>query len=90
MKPFAYFFEGVTYHSTVEYFKEGADHRYRVQVENNYSIIVPSAFPGPNNAIVWVQSHKGDEIVLAHELVQALGEGVEHSGMQIERVSTSF
>jgi hypothetical protein len=90
MKPFAYHFEGVTYQSTVEYFKEGSDHRYRVQVGNGFSIIVPSGFPGPNNSIVWVQSHKGDETVLAHELVQAIGEGVEQSGIQIERVSNSF
>jgi hypothetical protein len=90
MKPFAYHFEGETYQSNVEYFKEGADHRYRVQLENSFSIIVPSGFPGPNDTIIWVQSHKGDETVLAHELVQAIGEGIEQSGMQIERVSPIF
>lgn len=80
----------MTYQSSVEYYKEGADHRYRVQVGNNFSVIVPSGFPGPGNRIIWVQSHKGDETVLAHELVQAIGEGVERSGMPIKRVSIIF
>jgi len=90
MKPFTYHFRGETFQSAAEYYKEGADHRYRVQLGEIFSVIVPSGFPGPNHSIVWVQSHKDDEIVLDHELVQAIGEGMERSGMQINRVSTAI
>lgn len=69
---------------------DGVDHRYRIQIGEHFSVIVPSGFPGPNNSIVWVQSHKGNETVLDHELVQAIGEGVERSGMQIYRASTAI
>jgi hypothetical protein len=90
MKPFTYQYTGQTFQSTVDYYMEGMSHRYRVQLGENYSVIVPSGFPGPNNSIVWVQSHKGDEAILNHELVQAIGEGVEKSGIEIYRVSTAI
>ena len=90
MKPFTYQYIGQTYQSSVDYYMDGKDHRYRVQIGEKYSVIVPSGFPGPNNSIVWVQSHKGDEHILDHELVQAIGEGVEKSGIQIHRVSTTI
>ena len=90
MKPFTYQYKGETFQSAVAYYSEGRDHRYRVQLGEQYSVIVPSGFPGPNNSIVWVQSHRGNETVLDHELVQAIGEGVERSGMHIYKVSTAI
>jgi hypothetical protein len=90
MKTFTYQYKGETFQSLVEYYMEGQDHRYRVQIGQNFSVIVPSGFPGPNNSIVWVQSHKGNETVLDHELVQAIGEGLERSGMPINKVSNTI
>ncbi|HEY4966983.1 MAG TPA: hypothetical protein VII28_11310 [Puia sp.] len=90
MKTFTYQYQGETFQSAVEYYMEGRDHRYRVQLGESFSVIVPSGFPGPNHSIVWVQSHKGNETVLDHELVQAIGEGVERSGMPIQKVSSAF
>ena len=90
MKPFTYHFKGETFQSSVEYYMDGRDHRYRVRAGEQFSVIVPSGFPGPNNSIVWVQSHRGNETVLDHELVQAIGEGVESSGMHIYKVSTAI
>jgi hypothetical protein len=86
MKPFTYQFRGENFQSAVVYYMEGHDHRYRVQTKEGFSVIVPSGFPGPNHSIVWVQSHKADETVLDHELVQAIGEGVERSGLSINKV----
>jgi hypothetical protein len=86
MKPFTYQFRGETFQSAVDYYMEGSDHRYRVQINQGFSVIVPAGFPGPNNSIVWVQSHKAGETVLDHELVQAIGEGLERSGMNINKV----
>lgn len=88
MNPFTYQYGGETFQSSVDYYMDGKDHRYRVQVGEHYPVIVPSGFPGPNNSIVWVQSHRSNEIVLEHELVQAIGEGVERSGIQVHRAST--
>jgi hypothetical protein len=90
MKTFTYQYNGENFQSLVEYYMEGQDHRYRVQIGENFSVIVPSGFPGPNNSIVWVQSHKGNEIVLDHGLVQAIGEGLERSGMRINKVSNTI
>lgn len=43
--------------------------------------IAPSGIPGPENKTIWVQSHKPGEKVWPHELVQALGEGIENSAV---------
>jgi hypothetical protein len=90
MKTFTYQYRGETFQSAVKYYMEGRDHRYRVQIGQNFSVIVPSGFPGPNNSILWVQSHKANETVLDHELVQAIGEGLERSGMRINKVSNAI
>jgi hypothetical protein len=90
MKPFTYQYTGQIFQSAVDHYMDGINHRYRVQIGEIYSVIVPSGFPGPDNSIVWVQSHKADEPVLKHELVQAIGEGLEKSGIEIHRTPAAI
>jgi len=80
---FRYNYRGEIRQSEVEYYMDQGAHRYRVVIQNGHCAIVPLAFPGPNGITLWVQSVKAGEEELAHDLVQAMGEGIEKSGMPV-------
>ena len=83
MKMFRYNYQGDIVQSEVEYYMDRGAHRYRVVTETGYCVVVPLAFPGPNGMTLWVQSVKPGEIEYPHDLVQAMGEGIEQSGMPV-------
>jgi hypothetical protein len=63
-------------------FLENGSPYFRVVISEGLECtITSSGIPGPENKTIWVQSHKPGETLLAHELVQALGEGIERAGI---------
>ena len=51
---------------------------FRVKMNDEPEFTIsPSGIPGPENKTIWVQSHKSGEKIWPHELVLALGEGIE-------------
>ena len=57
---------------------EKGDLRYKVKLGTDLWItIVPTFISGTSEKIIWLQSNKEYEIVQPHDLVQAMGEGIE-------------
>lgn len=83
MKMFRYNYRGEVRQSEVEYYMDRGAHRYRVVTQGGHCVVVPLAFPGPNGITLWVQSVKPGEIEYPHDLVQAMGEGIEQSGVPV-------
>lgn len=85
MKDFTYTYQGKIVHSEVDYFIDRGAHRYRVKVpeSDSYCVISPSGFPGAGNMIIRVQSVKPGEIVQPHDLIQAMGEGIEKASFLV-------
>jgi hypothetical protein len=52
--------------------------RYRITFDDGYAIITPSGIPG-TGMVIWVQSNKPGETIYPHELIQAIGEGLEEA-----------
>jgi hypothetical protein len=56
--------------------------RYRVTLGNNiWLTITPARIPGTDSKAIWIQSNRHGEIPQPHELVQALGQGLEDAGI---------
>jgi hypothetical protein len=87
MKMFRYNYRGEIRQSEVDYFMDRGGHRYRVVTQTGSCVIVPLALPGPKGITLWVQSVKPGETEYPHDMVQALGEGVELSGLPILKPS---
>jgi hypothetical protein len=83
MKMFRYNYRGEIRQSEVEYYMDCGAHRYRVITQTGNCVIVPLAFPGPNGITLWVQSVKPGETEYPHDMVQAMGEGIEQSGVPV-------
>ena len=80
MYPFTYQYKDETFESLYALSVEKGDVRYNVKLRDTWFTIVALTFPTvPNNKIIWHQSHKDGELVLSHDLVQAIGEGIEAS-----------
>jgi hypothetical protein len=77
MKDFTYEFKGRTYEAAVEYFFDRGDHRYRVKFNDTIIVLAICGWRGPNNMILWLHALKPGEIEQPHDLVQAIGEGIE-------------
>ena len=85
MEKFTYNYQGVTHESEVEYFWEKGSHKYRVKLSTGYHALVAVPYPGPNNTTLWTMSLKPTDLELSHDLVMAIGEGIERSGMPIHK-----
>ena len=84
MTPFAFFYENKSRTSAYEHFTEDGYHRFRILLQNgDVVIIAPSGIPDAMNNIVWVQSVTSGEFNQPHEFIQALGKGLENSGLQV-------
>jgi len=79
MYPFSYQYKGETFESFYALSLEKGDARYQVKPQDAWFTIVALAFPMLNNKIIWHQSNKDGELILSHDLVQAIGEGIESS-----------
>ena len=78
MYRFVYIYQGITYESSAEYFKDGSHKRYKVMAPDGLAFIIGRfGIPGVNGKIIWVQSNKPGEVMQPHDLVQAIGEGLE-------------
>ena len=83
MKPFTYKYRGLIHKSFVNHYIDQGYNRYKVAYDDDYFIIAPSGIPGPKGRIIWVQSNKPGEIILSHDLVQSIGEGLEEFEIKI-------
>jgi hypothetical protein len=80
MYPFTYQCKGETFESLYAISLEKGDLRYKVKLRDVWFTIVPLTFPPTNEKkILWHQSNKDGELILSHDLVQAMGEGIEAS-----------
>jgi len=80
MYPFTYQYKGETFESLYALSIEKGDARYQVKLQNTWFTIVALNFPRlPDNKLIWHQANKEGEIILSHDLVQAIGEGIEAS-----------
>jgi hypothetical protein len=80
MEPFTYQYKGESYNSHAAYIVDGSCKLYHVTSGNGLEFnIEPSEIPAPNGKIIWVQSNKTFEKIQPHELVQAVGEGLERA-----------
>ncbi len=78
MQSFTYQYKGETVESLCAISVEKGDIRYKVKLRDVWFTIVPLSFPPPDdNKILWHQSNKEGELILSHDLVQAMGEGIE-------------
>ena len=78
MRPFTYQYKGETVESLWAFSVENGSLRYKVKLGIDlWFTIAPLQFPGPDNKIIWHQSNKEHEIIQPHDLVQAMGEGIE-------------
>ena len=82
MQLFTYHFNGVILKSVAYSFLENDFLFFRVIIsEGSECTIASSGIPDTENKTIWVQSHRSGETVLAHDLIQALGEGIERAGI---------
>ena len=78
MQPFTYQYKGETVESLWSVSLEKGQLRYKVKLSDIlWFTIVPLTFPSTGEQIFWHQSHKDGEIIQPHDLVQAMGEGIE-------------
>ena len=82
MYPFTYQYKGETFESLYSFSAEKGDARYTVKLHDTWFTIVALDFPRlPDNKFIWHQAaNKDGEIILSHDLVQAIGEGIEALG----------
>ena len=78
MRSFTYQYKGETVESLWAVSVENGDLRYRVKLGTDlWLTIVPTFVTGTADKIIWQQSNNEHEIVQPHDLVQAMGEGIE-------------
>ncbi len=77
MQPFYYHYRGEIKDSSAVLYSDNGHLRYLVSLGELWVTIAPSGFTDTYGKIIWVQSNKPGEIVQPHELVQAMGEGIE-------------
>ena len=66
------------------YFDYDHYNRFRISLQNgDVVIIAPSGIRDAMNNIIWVQSVTSGEFNQPHEFIQALGKGLEDSGLQV-------
>ena len=84
MIPFSFSYQNSFRTAAFEHFTEDGYHRFRILLQNgDVVIIAPSGIPDAMNNIVWVQSVTSGEFNQPHEFIQALGKGLENSGLQV-------
>ena len=84
MQVFRYQYQDETCESDAVMFLDRSFTYYRIKMGDGLECtIASSGVRGPDNKTIWVQSHKPDEKVLSHDLIQALGEGLENAGINI-------
>lgn len=81
MQSFTYHYKGETVESLWSLSVDNGQPRYKVKLSDDlWFTIVPLIFdPQKDTKIIWHQSNKEGEIVQPHDLVQAMGEGIEAS-----------
>jgi len=83
MIPFTYQYKGETIESLFAISVDKGDVRIKVKLTTDlWFTIAPFGFTAPGEKIIWIQSNKEGEIVQPHELVQAIGEGIEATGWE--------
>jgi hypothetical protein len=78
MQLFTYEYDGIVYDAFAEHYTVEMYNRYRIIHENRTVVIAPTGTPIPG-MIIWIQVNKPEEIIYAHGLIQAMGEGLERA-----------
>ena len=79
MQPFTYEYKGTVYDALAEHSTENGYNRYQITFDGGCVVIVPAGIPGTGGLTIWVQSNKSGEKIYPHELIQAIGDGLENS-----------
>jgi len=78
MRSFTYQYKGETVESLWAVSVEKGNLRYKVKLDGDrWLTIIPTFVASPTDKIIWLQSNKEFETVQPHDLVQAMGEGIE-------------
>jgi len=83
MTPFTYLYKGRTYESAVDMYWDGENHRYRVIVDVLYYELIIFQMGRSNNQIIWLQCMGPGIMEQPHDLIQAIGEGIEKTAVPI-------
>jgi hypothetical protein len=85
MQPFTFRYKSEIRKSQAARFMDEGYQCFLVTTSSGLELtIVPSGLPGSENKTIWVQTHKPGEKIHPHDLVQALGEGLENAGIYTE------
>jgi hypothetical protein len=77
MQRFSYSYQGQIQEAFSEHFTENGYNRYLITLSNGSSLVItPAGIPG-SSGIIWLQSTQREDIVYSHDLIQALGDGIE-------------
>ncbi len=76
MQHFTFEYNGTVGDAIVEHYTEDFYNRYRITLEDDLVIIAPTNIAGMN-MVIWIQVTKRGDKIFPHELVQALGQGLE-------------
>ncbi|HEY1869912.1 MAG TPA: hypothetical protein VGG71_02585 [Chitinophagaceae bacterium] len=77
MQLFSYTYQRQAQDANLKHYTENGYNRYRITLLNSAKLtIAPVGIPG-SSGMIWVQSYKPGEIVYPHDLIQALGDGIE-------------
>ena len=80
MEPFTCKYKGESYLSRAVFIVNGRCKIYHITSGSGLEFYIePSEIPAPRGKIIWVQSNIPFEQIQPHELVQALGEGLEEA-----------
>jgi hypothetical protein len=78
MHSFTYKHKGILHEAIAEHYLDGGYNRYRVSLPDGLVFVVaPMGMKSLNGKIIWQQSNKSGEVIQPHDLVQAMGEGLE-------------
>ena len=83
MTTITYQYQGRTYESAVEIFWDGENHRYRVIIDGLQYEIILLEMGKHLNRMIWLQCMGPGIIEQPHDLIQAIGEGIQNSSVPI-------
>lgn len=81
MAAFTFTYQGRFLNAVADHYTEDGYNRYRITLIDVTFVIAPSGFTGKDGKTIWVQPIKPGEFGQPHDLVQALGEGIEAAGI---------
>jgi hypothetical protein len=78
VQSFQYIYKDQVQDASADHFTENGYNRYKISFEGGYAVVAPSGIPG-TGTVIWVQSNQPGDTIYPHELIQAIGEGLEEA-----------